>query len=70
MGTAMVVCHLDRRLLFAAGVKLKHLAVIIAVLAFLGIVFALAEPYRQARLTCSCTRGPTRAGPATRRSSR
>src|SRR4051794_2306821 len=50
MGTAIVVCLSVGCLLIAAGVKVKHLAVIIGVLALLGVVFAIAEPYRQARL--------------------
>jgi cell division protein FtsW len=45
------VCLSVGCLLIAAGVKIKHLAVIIGVLALLGVVFAIAEPYRQARLT-------------------
>ncbi|TMM09458.1 MAG: putative lipid II flippase FtsW [Actinobacteria bacterium] len=50
MGTAMVVCFATVALLVAAGVKMRHLAAILAVLAVLALIFALAEPYRRARL--------------------
>ena len=34
----------------AAGVKMRHLGVILAALALLALIFAIAEPYRRARL--------------------
>ena len=50
MGTAMVVCFATFALLVAAGVKMRHLATILGVLAILALIFAIAEPYRRARL--------------------
>ena len=50
MGTAMVVCFATFSLLIAAGVKMRHLATILGVLAVLALIFALAEPYRRARM--------------------
>jgi cell division protein FtsW len=50
MGTAMVVCFATFSLLIAAGVKMRHLAAILGVLALLALIFALAEPYRRARM--------------------
>ena len=50
MGTAMVVCFSTFALLVAAGVKLRHLGAILAILAVLALIFAVAEPYRRARL--------------------
>jgi cell division protein FtsW len=50
MGTAIVVCMAMFALLFAAGVPLRHLATIFGVLVLLAIVFAIAAPYRRARL--------------------
>jgi cell division protein FtsW len=51
MGTALIVCFTIGSLLIAAGVPVRHLAVIAGALAFLALVFAIAEPYRRARLT-------------------
>jgi cell division protein FtsW len=50
MGTALVICFAIGMLLIAAGVPMKHLGVILAVLVFLAAVVAIAEPYRRARL--------------------
>ncbi|HEX8074933.1 MAG TPA: putative lipid II flippase FtsW [Thermoleophilaceae bacterium] len=50
MGTAMVICFSTFALLVAAGVKMRHLGVILLVLAVLALVFALVEPYRRDRL--------------------
>ncbi len=50
MGTAMVVCFATFALLVAAGVRMRHLAAILGVLAVLALIFAIAEPYRRARL--------------------
>src|SRR4051794_6438362 len=51
MGTAMVICFAIGTLLVAAGVPMRHLGLILGVLAFLALVFAILEPYRRARLT-------------------
>jgi cell division protein FtsW len=51
MGTALVICFAIGMLLIAAGVPLRHLALIAGVLALLTLVFAVAEPYRRERLT-------------------
>jgi len=50
MGTAMVICFSTFALLIAAGAKLRHLGTILLVLAVLGLIFAIAEPYRRDRL--------------------
>jgi cell division protein FtsW len=51
MGTAMVICFAVGTLLIASGVPMRHLGLILGVLAFLALVFAIVEPYRRARLT-------------------
>jgi cell division protein FtsW len=51
MGTAIVVCLAMGALLFAAGVPTRHLLTILGVIVFLAVVFAIAAPYRRARLT-------------------
>src|SRR5881227_1212754 len=50
MGTALVVCFSIGSLLIAAGVSRRHLGIILLVLAGLALIFAIAEPYRRARL--------------------
>jgi cell division protein FtsW len=50
MGTAIVVCMAIFALMFTAGVPMRHLATIAGVLLFFAIVFAIAAPYRRARL--------------------
>src|SRR6478672_10272493 len=50
MGTAIVTCLAIGSLLIAAGVPKENLLKIVAVLAFLALVFAVVEPYRRARL--------------------
>src|SRR3954465_10840368 len=50
MGTAMVICFSIGALLIAAGVPMRHLGVIAGTLLFIGLIVALAEPYRRARL--------------------
>src|SRR4051794_23193301 len=50
MGTALVVCFSIGALLVAAGVQRRHLGIIVLVLLGLALVFAIAEPYRRARL--------------------
>jgi cell division protein FtsW len=50
MGTAIVVCLATAALLLAAGVPLRHLLTIAGALALLALVFAIAAPYRRARL--------------------
>src|SRR3954467_3124711 len=49
MGTAMVVCFSIGALLIAAGVPIRHLAIIAGVLVAIGLILALAAPYRRAR---------------------
>jgi cell division protein FtsW len=51
MGTAMVICFSIGALLVAAGVPRRNLAIIVAALAVVALIFAVAEPYRRARLT-------------------
>src|SRR3954447_5371380 len=51
MGTAMVVCFSIGALLIAAGVPIRYLAIIAGAVVLIGLVVALAEPYRRARLT-------------------
>jgi cell division protein FtsW len=51
MGTAMVICFAVGTLLIASGVPMRNLGLILGVLAFLALVFAIIEPYRRQRLT-------------------
>jgi cell division protein FtsW len=51
MGTAMVICFSTGALLVAAGVPRRNLAIIVGTLVVLALIFAVAEPYRRARLT-------------------
>src|SRR5215212_7032365 len=51
MGTAMVVCFSIGALLIAAGVPMRHLGTVAGVLLAIGLIVALAEPYRRARMT-------------------
>ena len=50
MGTTLVICFALGALLVAAGVPMRHLGVIFAVLATLATILAIVEPYRRARL--------------------
>jgi cell division protein FtsW len=50
MGTAIVVCLAIGSLLIAAGVPKENLLKILGILAVLALIFAVAEPYRRARL--------------------
>src|SRR5829696_8300965 len=50
MGTALVVCFAIGALLIAAGVPMRHLAVILGVAVVLVTILAIVEPYRRARL--------------------
>jgi cell division protein FtsW len=50
MGTALVVCFSMFCLMIAAGARGKHLWILVGVLAGLALIFAIAEPYRRARL--------------------
>jgi len=51
MGTAIVVCASIAVLLFAAGARPRHLLGLAGALFLVGMVAALVEPYRRARLT-------------------
>jgi cell division protein FtsW len=51
LGTALVIAFTAAALLVVAGVPLRYLGYILAAAAFVIVVFALAEPYRRARLT-------------------
>jgi cell division protein FtsW len=51
MGTGIVICLAIGALLIAAGVPLRHLALILGVLAFVALIVAIVEPYRRERLT-------------------
>jgi len=50
MGTAIVVCLAMGALCIAAGVPTRHLLTITGTLILLALVFAIAAPYRRARL--------------------
>src|SRR3954469_2871805 len=50
MGTALVVCFSIGSLLIAAGGKRPPLGIILLALIALALIFAIAEPYRRARL--------------------
>jgi cell division protein FtsW len=51
MGTAIVICLSIAAILVAAGVPLRHLALIGGTIVVLALIFALIEPYRRQRLT-------------------
>lgn len=51
LGTALVIAFTAAAMLIAAGVPLRHLAIIGGAALLLVAVFALLEPYRRARLT-------------------
>jgi cell division protein FtsW len=51
LGTALVIAFTAAALLVAAGVPLRYLGYIAGAAALLIVVFAIAEPYRRARLT-------------------
>jgi cell division protein FtsW len=50
MGTALVICFSVFCLLVASGARIRHLGIIVGALVLLALVFAIAEPYRRARL--------------------
>jgi cell division protein FtsW len=50
MGTAIVICLTMGALFIAAGVPTRHLLTITGVLVFFALIFAIAAPYRRARL--------------------
>ena len=51
LGTALVMCFSAGALLVAAGVPMRYLAYLVGAVALLIVLFAIAEPYRRARLT-------------------
>ena len=51
LGTALVIAFTLCALLVAAGMPLRHLALFAGLAAAAVVLFALAEPYRRARLT-------------------
>ena len=51
LGTALVIAFSLAAVLVAGGVPMRYLALVAGFAAFLIVVFALAEPYRRARLT-------------------
>lgn len=51
MGTAIVICVAVLALLLVAGASVRDLGLIVASVGLLGLVVALFEPYRRARLT-------------------
>jgi cell division protein FtsW len=51
LGTALVIAFTVGALLIAAGMPGRYLLAMAGVAAFLVVVFAIAEPYRRARLT-------------------
>ena len=62
LGTAMVASLSVAALLVAAGVKLRHLALVGAVLAVLVLLMIAIEPYRMERLTGFLNPGADTAG--------
>jgi cell division protein FtsW len=50
MGTALVICFSTFCLMLAGGARLRHLGILLGVLAGLALIVAIAEPYRRARL--------------------
>jgi cell division protein FtsW len=50
LGTALVIAFAVAALLLAGGVKLRHLLLVAAALAFIALVAIMIEPYRRARL--------------------
>jgi cell division protein FtsW len=50
MGTALVISFSVFCLLVASGARMRHLGIVVGALAFLALIFAIAEPYRRARL--------------------
>jgi cell division protein FtsW len=51
LGTAMVIVFMTAALLVAAGIPMRRLALLIGVLLFGVLLYALARPYARARLT-------------------
>ncbi len=51
LGTALVICFSAGALLVAAGAPMRYLAYLMGAVALLIVLFAIAEPYRRARLT-------------------
>jgi cell division protein FtsW len=51
LGTAMTIAFAIAATLLAAGMRIRDLALIAAVLAFFGLLMTVVEPYRMARLT-------------------
>jgi cell division protein FtsW len=51
LGTALVISATLAAMLVAAGLPIRQLGLVVAVGAFLVVVFAIVEPYRRARLT-------------------
>jgi cell division protein FtsW len=50
MGTALVICFSTFCLLVASGARMRHIGMIVGILAVLALIFAVIEPYRRARL--------------------
>jgi cell division protein FtsW len=51
LGTTLVVAFTITALLIAAGLPMRHLAALAGIVAVLGVLLVLAQPYQQARLT-------------------
>src|SRR6476660_1857167 len=51
LGTTLVVAFTVVALLVAAGTPIRYLAIAAVIVAALGVVLVLAQPYQQARLT-------------------
>jgi cell division protein FtsW len=51
MGTAMIACFATAAMLLAAGIRMRHLAVIGAVVAAIVLLAIVVQPYRMERLT-------------------
>ncbi len=51
LGTAMVIAFAIAATLVAAGMRIRDLAVLVAVLAFFALLMTVIEPYRMERLT-------------------
>jgi cell division protein FtsW len=62
LGTALVIAFAVSTMLIAAGARLRDLAMIGLVLAFLGLLMTVVEPYRMARLTAFLSPGADASG--------
>lgn len=62
MGTTMIIAFSVAALLIAAGMELRHLALMACALGALGLVMIMLEPYRMERLTSFLNPGADASG--------